>query len=133
MEKIKLDANDWEILLQGREVKLGAKVLTIQPFSIADAVRLKGVMRSIIKGLSDEGVTGESLLKGEGIEKVFEYIASNCPVIIEMSCGLDREDVNKLPIASGITLMTEIINANVDSQEGMMEALSMLGKLMLPK
>jgi hypothetical protein len=133
MEKIKLDANDWEILLQGREVKVGAKVLTVKPFSIADAVRLKGVLRSIVKGLAEEGVTAESLLHGEGLDKVFEYIAGNCPIVVEMACGLDRDDVIKLPLSTGITLMTEIINVNVDSQEGMMEALSMLGKLLTTK
>jgi len=133
MEKIKLDANDWEVLLKGRTITIGKKVLTVKPFSIADAVRLKGALRGVVSGLAEEGVTAEGLLAGEGVEKIFEYVASNCPLVVEMACGLDSEDVPKLPLATGITLMTEIINVNVESQEEMMEALSMLGKLLMAK
>lgn len=129
-EKITLDENDWEVLLKGRGVKIGNKLLTVVPFNILQLAKLKVMLRTAMKELADQGVTSKTFDTPEGMSVVFEYIASNCPALIEEACGLSREDVPKLPIATGITLMSEIINVNIDSQEGLMDALSFLGKLM---
>ena len=133
MEKVKLDSGDWGVLLAGKSVKVGNKILTVVPSSIRKLAALKSMLNTAIKEILALGITAEKLEAGEGYDVIFEYVASNCPVLIEEACGLHRGDVPDLPIATGVTLMTEIINVNIDSQEGLMEALSFLGKLLTTK
>ncbi len=132
-DTIKLDEQDWSELLQGKTVKVGRKILTVRPYTIAELARLKQVYAGIREAMADEGfTTGKALTSEAGMGRLFEYVAANCPELIEMACGLDREDVPKLPIAAGLALVTEIINVNLASQEGLTEALSYLGKLLAP-
>lgn len=128
---IKLDEQDWAELLKGKSVKVGQKILTVRPYTIAELTKLKLMFVGIQQEMKKEGfTTGEALTSEKGMARLFEYIASNCPVLIEMATGLDREEVPKLPIAAGLTLVAEIINANIESQKGLQEALSYLGKVL---
>jgi len=130
METIKLDKSDWDELLAGRSVTLGKKSIVIKPFTIRQLADLKTMFIGVFDALKKEGIDGSNYEKPENLGKMFQYIASNCPILIETACGLDREDVPNLPIGAGLLLVSEIINANLDSQEGLVTALSYLGKLM---
>lgn len=130
---IRLDEQDWSELLRGKAVKVGQKILTVRPYTIAELSRLKQVYAGIREAMAADGFTdGAALTSEAGMGRLFEYVAANCPELIEMACGLDRADVPKLPIAAGLALVTEIINVNMDSQEGLTEALIYLGKLLAP-
>jgi len=130
MSKIKLDENDWNILFEGRSVKVGNKILIVKPFSIFQIASLKTMLLGMAEAMAEKGIDVNDIDGPESMGQIFEIVASNFPALIEEACSLDREDVPKLPISAGITLVTEIINANIDSQKSMVDALSMLGKLM---
>ena len=130
MEKITLDQQDWESLFTGATVAVGKKILVVRPYSIMQLAQLKSMLRGIATELKNAGITRENFTSEEAMSLIFNYAVANCPVLIEEACGLDREDVMKLPVATGLALVTAIINVNLDSQEGLFEALQQLGKLL---
>ena len=130
MATIRLDENDWGELLQGKTVKLGRKILQVRPYTIAELAALKGQLAGVRDALEKEGIALAQIGEGKSLSRLFDYVASNAPALIEKACGLDREDVPRLPVAAGVALVTAIIDVNIESQEGLNEALAYLGKLL---
>lgn len=130
MEKIKLNENDWNAINKGQKVKIGQREVTVTPFSIESIMRLKTVLQDAVISLKKQGVSGENVDTPESMLLIFKHIATSCPVIIEEACGLDKEDIPRLPVATGIALIAAVIQVNIESQEGLFDLLTFIGTML---
>ncbi len=132
MGTIKLSETDWEQLIKGREFRLGSTSLLIEPLSIGAITKLTIRFRGLFKAISESSITADNIESLESLTELFTIIVNNAPEILEAACGLDKEDIRRLPLATGVCLLRDVIEVNMESQQDFVGALESLGKLIAP-
>ncbi len=132
MTTLPLSQNDWTEILKGREFIIGSTVLVIEPISIAAIAKLTIQLRAVFKSAMDAGLKAENIEDPEKLGELFNIVLTNAPALLEVSCGLHRDDIARLPLTTGICLLKEIIEVNIESQDDFTEAVKSLGKMLAP-
>lgn len=112
-KEIKLNAEDWKLIISSSYVKVGKKSIEIKLFTLESLCRIIGRVSFKLK---DDGVKLQEIF--ENIPKLLQYLPEEVPLIVSEATGLNAEDVEKFPAALQVRLLKEIVainNAGKDS------------------
>jgi hypothetical protein len=129
MSIIKLSDNDWNNLLPGKEFTIASTTLTIEPFGLKDLASVLRQLGPAIKSLVESGVTLDSLDDPEALTTIFAELVDKAPGVLEKACGLHRDDIARLPMATGMALVREVVEVNMEGQDSLLDNVTSLGKL----
>lgn len=122
---MKLTNKDWDLLLPGKDVKLGHQRLTIAPMNLE---KIKGVSLGI-KPLYDEfmkrKITFDNCLK-EKLDETLDVLMDKAPDLLAAGIGLSVEDLKRLPIDKTIEIFDMFIQVNKFSKDGLEKNLKSL-------
>lgn len=119
--KIRLSQTDWEMLLPGRVLTFGTTMLEIRPLGLED---FAGIIRrvTVIKDdLVVAGINLENYSQGEGLMKLTTLLVDKIPDVLSDATDLVIEDIKKLPLSSVMSLISAVIEVNIESQEGLLK------------
>ena len=125
---VRLQDEDWDLLLPGKEFTLGKTVLMIEPLGLkATGILLKRLSELVeLWGpVLDEYSSGAFGLKepkdkmATVLPKMAEMIELHAVDLITLLSKVAEEDIKRLPPAKAIELCIFCITVNVESQEGL--------------
>ena len=120
-KKVKLTDSDWDLLLPGKVVTLGNTILDVKPLGLEDLGSIIRRVSTIRDDLSKSGLTLENYSKGEGLMKLTTILVEKIPDVLSDATGVAVEDIRKLPLTMTMSLLSAVIEVNLQSQEGLLK------------
>ena len=127
-EKRKLTDEDWDLLLPGEEVKLGATRIDLKPLGFQEfvlTVRRLGQVRDV---LAKEGLTLENFNEPENLLKLVVVVMDEVPELLSDILDVDKADLQRVPVTTMVEVARKVIEINVKSQEGLLKNLTALAR-----
>lgn len=132
---IRLQDEDWDLLLPGKEFPLGKTVLNIKPLGLEETgILLKRLMELITLWgpvLVDYSSGAFALQQPKDkmasvLPKMAEMINDHAADILTLMSKVAEEDIKRLPPTKAIELGIFCIEVNIESQEGLEKNLASL-------
>lgn len=116
-----LDENDWAALFGTGTVQIGRKTIDIRPFGIKDlAVVIKRIDRIKKK------IPFEDLDLERDMDRIAAAITEDGLDLLELATGIDRNDLERMPLAKLSEIAAETIRVNIESQQSLIKNLKAL-------
>ena len=96
---------------------MGNTTIVVEPLGVADLKRMS------IRIMAVAGVIGPDVdfdTPG-GMAVLFTTVMENAPDLLELACGLHRDDIARLPIAKGVELLRVVLEVNIGSKESLVK------------
>jgi len=119
--KVKLSEGDWELLLPSKSVTLGGTVVDIKPLGLEEFVKAVTRITTIREDFAQAGVTLENFNTGEGLTKFATILIEKLPDVLSDATKLEVNDLKRLPLASAVCLLDAVLEANIESQDGLLK------------
>lgn len=117
-------------LFPGKNIPLGTGSVEIKPLSIVTLVYVIRKVKAIGPILFEKGVTWENYNDPQNLFTIVEVIMENVPQLMEELTDIDIEDVKQLPLEALVSLLTGVIDVNIQSKESLEKNFeSLAGKL----
>ena len=117
-------------LFPGKNIPLGTGSVEIKPLSIVTLVSVIRKVKAIGPILLEKGVTWENYNDPQNLFTIVEVIMENVPQLMEELTDIDIEDVKQLPLEALVSLLTGVIDVNIQSKESLEKNFeSLAGKL----
>ncbi len=117
-------------LFPGKNIPLGTGSVEIKPLSIVTLVSVIRKVKAIGPILFEKGVTWENYNDPQNLFTIVEVIMENVPQLMEELTDIDIEDVKQLPLEALVSLLTGVIDVNIQSKESLEKNFeSLAGKL----
>lgn len=117
---------DWDNLLPGKEMAIGQTSFTIRPLGFGDFTSAIKKIESIQGKLTEAGVTASNYKKSDKLFSVASLIMSEIPEVLSEASGVHIEDLNRMPISIVIDIISQVIDVNIESQQGLSKNFSAL-------
>lgn len=126
-EKVKLMDNDWKDLLPSKEVAIASQKIIVEPLGFKNFTLIINRFKDIQGELTTAGIDIAQLKDSPGsMITLTSLILEKMPELISLSCNLDAEDIDRIPINTAIQIVEAIIDVNIESQNGFLKNLTAL-------
>lgn len=125
---VKLSDRDWEILIPGVDFKLGNTTLKLKPLGLVSTKRAVSLIKDSLEFLAEKGVNELNYSAPKSILEIAHLVLDKAPELLSESSGLDVEDLNRVPMSVAISLVLEVINVNLQSNEDLIKNLTALAE-----
>ena len=115
MESISLSSKDWDVLLPGESLKIGTQTIMIKPLGLESFAQLLREFKLIADRCTNAGITLDNY-QSELIS-LAEIIIEDVPNVLTVLTGINSDDVQRLPPAVIVKLLTICFKINIDSQD----------------
>jgi hypothetical protein len=113
MKRLNLDL---EALFPGDILEIGDNKIDIRPLGVLKLVTISKKLKTLIKNLTDEGVTWENYSTPENIFKIATILLEHAPESLSEASGIHIEDINVLPIEEIIRIIDKVVEVNLKSK-----------------
>ena len=121
---------NFDSLFPGKAIQLGTGSVEIKPLSIVTLASVVRKVKGIGPILEEKGVTWENYNDPQNLFTIVEVIMDNVPALMEELTDIDIEDIKQLPLEALVSLLTGVIDVNVQSKERLEKNFeSLAGKL----
>ena len=127
-EKRKLTDEDWDLLLPGEEVKLGATRIDLKPLGFQEFVRTVRRLGQVRDVLAKEGLTLENFNEPENLLKLVVVVMDEMPELLSDVLCIEKADLQRVPVTVMVEVARKVIEINVRSQEGLLKNLTALAR-----
>lgn len=122
-------------LFPGKAIKIGTSgVVDIKPLSIVTLASVVRQIKSIGPILLEKGVTWDNYNEPQNLFIIVEVIMDSVPTLMEQLTDIDIEDIKQLPVEAIVSLLTGVIDVNIQSKDELEKNFkSLAGKLGMAK
>ena len=121
---------DWKLLLPGKDITLGSKVIQIKPLNLDTFSTVIRRIVTVTDKFASEGITKENFPSPEKLPIVVDLIMTYIPDVLFIASEIPVKDLKRLPLAKALELVNLVLDVNLESQDGLEKNLQMLvGKL----
>lgn len=124
--KVSLSQEDWDSLVPIKEVSIASKKIVVKPLGFKKLRETIVKLGTIEKELTEKGVTLENYESAQSLLAIASIVLERMPEIISDSSNLHPDDIEGLPINVAIILVEAILDANIESQKGLVKNLAAL-------
>ena len=135
-EKIRI-TTDLDKLIPGENLTIGDQVIVIRPLGLRKIKEITSKVSALFKILSEKGVTfSESnevpanFKTPENLLLIAETLVTQFPEVLEEVSGIDKEDLEELPVDIIVDILSVCLEVNLKSKESLLgNWQSLTGKL----
>jgi len=129
-EKSFFSDEDWELLLPGKDVKLGSKILVITPLCLENFVTVVRRIMTVVDKFSEAGITQSNFSTPEKVPIVAGVLMDYVPDVLSLATGIPVLDLKRLPLTAILELVNTALDVNLESQDGLEKNLqALVGKI----
>jgi len=127
-DKRKLTDEDWDLLLPGKEVKLGNTRIEVKPLGFQEFVRTVRRLGEVREQLAGEGLTLENFNEPQNLLKLVGVVMDEIPELMSDVLCVEQADLELVPVTVMVDVARTVIEVNVKSQEGLLKNLTALAR-----
>jgi hypothetical protein len=119
LEFLKLDEDDFAILLPEETYTLGKKEIILRPLSLENSAILMSALRKdwpgLMEDLMDRGVTFENV--DEQMGAIGEVMIHRVPLVLAIMTGVHPDSIARIPLVDAIKLFNRALKINLRDQD----------------
>lgn len=125
----KLQTSDWDILFPSEEFTIGQTVLRVEPLSLKALSSILRKLSEIATKFSEVAIALEGVNSTDSLKmvEVVRFIIEEAPEILSEMSGLDKDDVQELPLTTALELFNKCVEVNLKSKEDLIKNFKLLG------
>jgi hypothetical protein len=127
-KKVKLQDSDWNVLFPAEDFVIGTTKLELIPLSLSGLARVTRKITQIIDKVNTLNLDFTDLQNASKIVELVALLLSDAPDILSEMSGLDVEDIQRLPLDTGVALFNTCLDVNLKSQENLTKNFKGLGE-----
>lgn len=125
-DKISLSEQDFELLLPGKTITVGTSEIVIKPLGMERLKLMFQRLGTIAETLKAEGITFKNYNKEDKLLKLVEVIMDKAPDLLSDASNIKLADLQRLPVMINVRILTDVLELNIESQEGLEKNLHVL-------
>jgi len=124
--KISLSEEDFELLLPGKIITVGKSEIVIKPLGTEMLKLMFQRLGAIAGTLKEAGITFKNYNKEDQLFKLVEVIMDKAPSLLSDASNIEIADLQRLPVMTNVQILTDVLEINIESQEGLEKNLHVL-------
>lgn len=127
--KVSLSEEDFELLLPGKTITVGQSEIVIKPLGTEMLKLMFQRLGAIAETLKEAGISFKNYNKEDKLFQLVEIIMDKAPSILSDASTIALADLQRLPLLANVQILTEVLEINIESQEGLEKNLHVLADM----
>jgi len=121
---------DWDLLLPEKVAKLGSTEIPIKPMGLETLASVIRDVKSIQGELTEAGITLQNYSDIDKLIAMTSAVLDRIPEAMQKASGIHVDDLKRLPLNAAVHVLGVVLDANIDSHEGLEKnLLDLAGKI----
>jgi hypothetical protein len=126
IQRIRLSDKDFALLLPSKVITVGESKITVYPLGLKAMKEMVDRLADIIADITSAGITFKNYTEPDKLVELVRLVMDTSPTLLADMSGIAMEDLERLLLATNVEIFTQVLQLNIESQEGLEKNLKSL-------
>ena len=123
---IRLSDEDFELLLPSKVITVGKSKITVRPLGFMATKEMADQFSAILADLISAGISFKNYTEPDKLLELVRITMDTSPTLLADMSGIAVEDLERLLLSTNVEIFTQVLELNIESQEGLEKNLQSL-------